>query len=421
MAQDSASSKGNSRGGNGARGNQDNKASSSKGGGNGASASKANYSSGASGSRFGGASTQRPGAGLDQARLGAISRGPGIGKDPRAAAMTAVNAFAERPAGIRTPEMVSSLARAALNGQRLFSVSGATPTQQALVDRISPTVLQVSARTGLDPRTVLGQALTESAKPGHPTGLSGLARNFNNLFGYKVGSGISASGYNKSAPGAVANLPTTEYVNGRPVRVSSPFRSYGTPEQSVEDYGDLVSRNYSSAAKATTPEGQLAAIRSGGYATHPASGYVSMASNMAGRISPGGSMQPASYSPAAGTPPQSTTPAAWAGAKGWFEQKTGVNVGQAVKQLSEGNKKVASLQSNPVGRMILTAAGVTQPTGGQAPASPAAFGRAREGGRGASEMFVPSAPAAPPAPVAAAPWPSEYAWMKQYYDTFPGA
>jgi len=216
-------------------------------------------------------------------RASAVSRGPGplTGYRPEAIARTV--AFGESPAGIRVPGLASSLRKAALDNQQLFSMSGATPEQQALLGQIGSSALHVAMRTGLDPRTVLGQAMTESTTGRHDSKVSALARNANNLFGIK-GRGKRGENWD----GSVVRMPTKEVINGQTVTMREPFRSYPTPNQSVLDYGNLIERRYSGAANAETVEGQLARIRGGGYATHAPTGYVRMGVNNANRLSVGG-------------------------------------------------------------------------------------------------------------------------------------
>ena len=196
--------------------------------------------------------------------------------------------FAESDLGLRQPEMAEAIKQAALTSRSMFSVEGATPQQQALVDRISPTILQESITTGLDPRTILGQALTESTTSKNKTRVSKLARDANNLFGVK---GVGQP--NQFWSGAVVKMPTKEVINGKEVVMNEPFRKYDTPEQAVMDYSRLMQTDrYKNAAQFTTPEEQLTAIRGGGYATHPAKSYVGLGLKNISKISFGGDAAP---------------------------------------------------------------------------------------------------------------------------------
>lgn len=225
---------------------------------------------------------------LERAR--ALSRGPGPLNDPRQELIARTTAFGESPSGQRDPSFASGLQIAALAGARPLSFKG-TPQQQDLANRILSPALHVGIRTGLDPRTVIGQALTESTTGRNPTAVSKLASGYNNLFGVKATG--SANDY---WSGDSVNMPTKEVVDGRTITVQQPFRAYETPAQSVLDYGRLIEKRYSEAGQQPTIEKQLQAIRGGGYATHNASDYVRMGVANAGKLAlaPGGERPSAS-------------------------------------------------------------------------------------------------------------------------------
>jgi hypothetical protein len=207
--------------------------------------------------------------------------------------------FQQSLAGVRDPKLAKSIKDAALTNKSIFSIKGATPQQQSLVDRISPTVLQVSMDTGLDPRTIVGQALTESTTAKHESKVSKLARDANNLFGVKA-----TGATNEFWGGDVVYMPTKEVIKGKTVTVKEPFRRYDSPEQALMDYGRLMQTNrYKNASKYSTPEDQLRAIRAGGFATHPSKSYVDMGVRNVARISVGD--KPMSFSAASSVVPAS--------------------------------------------------------------------------------------------------------------------
>ena len=85
----------------------------------------------------------------------------------------------------------------------------------------------------------------------------------NNFFGIKAGS---------SWNGDTQNFGTTEVVNGKTVKTNDTFRKYGSFEDSISDWSDLVSRRWPDALTATNFEDAASALRagkSGGYATDP--------------------------------------------------------------------------------------------------------------------------------------------------------
>jgi flagellum-specific peptidoglycan hydrolase FlgJ len=235
-----------------------------------------------------------------RARIDAITRGPGLSDQTGyQKAITAVTAYPETPSGVLDPSFNKQLNTAALGRQGLFNLKGGTPEQNALVERIGPDALLASGRQGLDARTLMGQALTESTTGKNPTKVSGLAMDANNLFGIK-GTGKP----NEFWDGSTATMPTKEVLGGKTVTMNEPFRAYETPEQSVYDYARLMATpRYADARKGkTTVSDQLAAIRGAGYATHNPSDYVNMAMGNVNNLQVGGApqTQTASITPTGG-------------------------------------------------------------------------------------------------------------------------
>ena len=103
---------------------------------------------------------------------------------------------------------------------------------------------------------MIAQALLESSY-----GTSGLASAPNyNLFGVKGSYG-----------GQTVYMPTKEYLNGKWVTVTEPFRSYPSYEDSFQDHANvLLSAHYSGAWKSnTTSYMDATAALTGLYATDP--------------------------------------------------------------------------------------------------------------------------------------------------------
>lgn len=84
-----------------------------------------------------------------------------------------------------------------------------------------------------------------------------------NLFGIKAGAGWG---------GKVAEITTTEYIDGQPRKVTARFRAYDSPEASFRDYARLIkeSPRYQQVAEAASAEGFAQALQRAGYATDPA-------------------------------------------------------------------------------------------------------------------------------------------------------
>ena len=123
---------------------------------------------------------------------------------------------------------------------------------------------RVARSSGIPASFMLGQA-------GHETGWGkGEIRhkdgsNSFNLFGIKAGKGWT---------GKVAEVTTTEYVNGVPRKTVAKFRAYDSYEDSFKDYARLINDNprYDQAqavAKTGSATAYAAALQKAGYATDP--------------------------------------------------------------------------------------------------------------------------------------------------------
>lgn len=99
---------------------------------------------------------------------------------------------------------------------------------------------------------LLGQAALESARGKSAPG--------GNYFGIK-GKGTAGSN----------NLATQEYGNGGYYGENSNFRAYNTPEESINDYLDLITRyrGVPEAIASNDPARIIQAIKNAGYATSP--------------------------------------------------------------------------------------------------------------------------------------------------------
>jgi len=140
----------------------------------------------------------------------------------------------------------------------------ATPTvsQTSFVQRFSGVAAKVEQSSGIPASFMLGQA-------GHETGwgrreiTAADGSNSFNLFGIKAGPGWK---------GKVAEVTTTEYVNGVPQKTVARFRAYNSYEESFRDYARLINESprYAQARQQT---GSVYAYASGlqraGYATDP--------------------------------------------------------------------------------------------------------------------------------------------------------
>ncbi|HGJ5873012.1 flagellar assembly peptidoglycan hydrolase FlgJ [Arsenophonus apicola] len=113
--------------------------------------------------------------------------------------------------------------------------------------------LLIVAQAALESGWGQRQILTAEGTPSH------------NLFGIKAG---------KNWRGKVTNIVTTEYIDGKAVKIRDDFRVYPSYFEAVTDYVNLLtqSKRYAKVAAANTPEQAAIALQAAGYATDP--GYA---------------------------------------------------------------------------------------------------------------------------------------------------
>lgn len=142
------------------------------------------------------------------------------------------------------------------------AASRATPSQSNFVQQHAEAASRVEKSSGLPSGFMLGQA-------GHETGWGrSEIKNANgtpsyNLFGIKATSGWS---------GKVAEITTTEYVNGVAKKTVAKFRAYDSYEDSFKDYARLITQSprYAQASQQTDSAHAFAAgLQKAGYATDP--------------------------------------------------------------------------------------------------------------------------------------------------------
>lgn len=143
------------------------------------------------------------------------------------------------------------------------AVSGPAPKgRDDFVEHHSAAAERVAQASGIPASFMLGQA-------GHETGWgkseikNADGSNSFNLFGIKATKGWS---------GKVAEITTTEYINGAPRKVTAKFRAYDSYEDSFRDYARLIN-NSPRYEQARTQTGSATAyateLQKAGYATDP--------------------------------------------------------------------------------------------------------------------------------------------------------
>ncbi|WER49791.1 flagellar assembly peptidoglycan hydrolase FlgJ [Cupriavidus sp. WKF15] len=134
----------------------------------------------------------------------------------------------------------------------------------AFVARMSGPAEAASRASGVPARLIVGQAALESGwgrrEIAHPDGSTTF-----NVFGIKAGANWK---------GRVAEVTTTEYVDGQPQKVRARFRAYGSYEEACADYARLLTNNprYSAVVSAGSADEAAHGLQRAGYATDPAYG-----------------------------------------------------------------------------------------------------------------------------------------------------
>lgn len=124
------------------------------------------------------------------------------------------------------------------------------------------TAQRVAARSGIPAAFMVSQAALETGW-GRKEILHANGSTSFNLFGIKAGPNWK---------GPVAEVWTTEYVNGQPQRVKAQFRAYSSYEESFADYAQLIqdSPRYAGVMRNRGDANAFAAnLQKAGYATDP--------------------------------------------------------------------------------------------------------------------------------------------------------
>ena len=136
------------------------------------------------------------------------------------------------------------------------------PTAAEFVNRMLPPIRRAASSLGLDPMGMLAQAALETGwgqrMPRNADGSSSF-----NVFGVKAGDAWR---------GAKATADTVEVVNGVATPRRAAFRSYGSIEESVSDFANLLKsspRYHEAIAAGKDAKGYCHALGKSGYATDP--------------------------------------------------------------------------------------------------------------------------------------------------------
>jgi len=133
----------------------------------------------------------------------------------------------------------------------------------AFVQQHTGSAQRAEAQTGIPAAFMVAQAAHESGW-GRKEILHADGTPSHNLFGIKAGAGWT---------GPVAEVRTTEYIDGQPKTVTARFRAYASHAESFADYAQLMTnspRYRPVLARAGSAEGFAKGLQQAGYATDPA-------------------------------------------------------------------------------------------------------------------------------------------------------
>ena len=173
----------------------------------------------------------RPG-GLSEAILKQLERQMGMAPGPIPATGTANNT----PAPLQSLESQQSYQAQKLQGQPTQTHPGTRIPQSGaagFVQQHMQAARGAEAASGIPASFMVSQAALETGWGRKEIKHSDGTLSFN-LFGIKAGG---------SWKGPVAEVPTTEFINGKATRVSAKFRAYGSYAESFADYAQLMSKS----------------------------------------------------------------------------------------------------------------------------------------------------------------------------------
>lgn len=137
-----------------------------------------------------------------------------------------------------------------------------TISQSNFVQSHTEAAIKVEQSTGIPASYMVGQAGHETGWGKHEIKMKGGAPSFN-LFGIKAGAGWT---------GKVAEVTTTEYINGVAKKTLAKFRAYDSYEASFHDYARLITKTprYAQASQQTgSVQAFASSLQKAGYATDP--------------------------------------------------------------------------------------------------------------------------------------------------------
>ena len=152
---------------------------------------------------------------------------------------------------------------AAAGGASASGTAPATPRQADFLKTHQGAAQAAEQQSGIPAAFMVAQAAHETGWGRHEIRHADGSPSFN-LFGIKAGANWK---------GPVAEVTTTEYVDGQARKVTARFRAYGSYAESFQDYARLMtnSERYAQVvANADSAQGFAQGLQRAGYATDPA-------------------------------------------------------------------------------------------------------------------------------------------------------
>jgi peptidoglycan hydrolase FlgJ len=162
---------------------------------------------------------------------------------------------------------IGAILKRQLSGKPAAPVGAAAPPPTAaspleFVNRVMPTIRRAASALGLNPLGLLAQAALETGWGQRMPRTADGSPSFN-MFGIKAG---------ESWTGARATADTVEFSNGVATPRRTAFRAYGSIEDSVNDFANLLKnspRYRDAVAAGSDPQAYVDGIGKSGYATDP--------------------------------------------------------------------------------------------------------------------------------------------------------
>jgi flagellar protein FlgJ len=166
------------------------------------------------------------------------------------------------PAGAAAPKSAQSSAPAGAQTSAAKAAQAAAQSPGEFVNQVMPTIRRAASALGVNPLGLLAQAALETGWGQRMPRTADGSPSFN-MFGIKAG---------ESWTGARATADTMEFSNGVATPRRTAFRAYGSIEDSVNDFANLLrnSPRYRDAVAAgNDTQAYVEGIGKSGYATDP--------------------------------------------------------------------------------------------------------------------------------------------------------